>query len=110
MKKGDFKPGTKVEDTSCGRIGVVLPDPFRLCGKDDVLVEFDGALAEVAINWRNLKILGLIEPEVNHERCKDCIFYNGSCLRYTAGRIAMLLCATNSKKVPNRIYPLCRSP
>ena len=110
MAKKDFKLGTKVEHVDHKRIGVVVADSFGLCDDKSVLIEFDRSHNVVSVDRRKLKIVGVVEPEIDSEKCQDCIFCNGAqCLRYSAGRMGMILSGDNNKRSPDRIYPFCRS-
>lgn len=110
MNKDSFQLGTKVRHKEDKRTGVVVFDFFRCCGLNEIPVEWDGQIGIEGTNWKVLEILEVIEPKVNFEKCRDCIFYNGRCMRYTPGRIAMLYNETKGKRIPERIYPHCQSP
>jgi len=110
MTKKDFKLGTKVKRTDSKRIGEVVADSFDLCDDKSVMVEFDGVFCVASVNCGDLVILGVVEPEIDSEKCRGCIFFNGArCLRYSAGRLGMILSGKNNKRLPNRIYPFCQN-
>lgn len=112
MATDGLRPGTKVRKRGDnGTVGAVVHDSlFDLCGKGYVLVEFDENPrgSAVAIKQEELIVLEIITPEANQRECRTCIFFNGHCLRYTAGRIPMLLSGGDGKRIPTRIYPYCK--
>jgi len=110
MKKDSLPAGTMVRNKDNGKIGVVVFDSFGCCSSNEIPVEWDGQTGVEGTDWRILEILEVIKPKVNFKKCKDCIFYNGRCLRYTPGRIAMLYNENKGKRIPKRIYPHCQSP
>jgi len=91
--------------------GVVVADGFGCCGRDEVLVEFDGGEIK-GVKFTDLQPTGkVIKPRVDNGKCRGCIYWNGQeCLRYTAGRAGILFGEGNSKKrLPRRLYPHCQT-
>lgn len=110
MTSNDFRLGMKVRHRLDGKLGVVIFDCFSLCQPDHVLVEFDGVSGTFAVKCADLEQLEVLIPRIDYNKCAGCAFSTGSdCLRYAAGRMALLLSIKNRKRVPERIYPLCQS-
>ena len=104
----NVKFGMKVKSKKNGRVGLVIPDIFGVCGKGEVLVEFDFSKNALAVLLQDLELIDEVKPEVNFEKCFDCVFFNGQeCLRCTLRRAVFLL--GNGKKYPSRIYPHCQN-
>lgn len=112
MEESTLYPGTKVRRKSDGKEGMVVPEfvmpRCQLGGDGYVLVEFDGSTDVAAILLGELELGEYVAVRADHQKCGDCIFYNGQCLRLAAGRMAILLAADETCRVPTRIYPHCQ--
>lgn len=108
MWKGSFEPGWKVKNLRDERFGVIVPDSLGICGKKDVMVEYDRLRGEKATKKNSLRVLSVVKTETDYQACGGCVFFTGmACLRYSRGRMSMMSGA-NGKRIPDRIYPHCK--
>ena len=111
MASNRFRVGTLVKNKEDGKLGAVVNDLFRCCGPNQVPVEWDGTIGIRGVDWNNLEEENLIIPKINSEKCRTCIYSNGTeCLRYSPGGPCMLYRDGKAgMRIPDRIYPYCQT-
>ena len=119
MERG-FATGTKVNNRMEGKIGVIVNDPHRCCGAEEVLVVYDGDPIALGTDMSILENLGPENAKADPKRCganqggKCCLFLaidqeGMVCTRFTTRRDGILLVpTTKSEKNPIEMYPDCQ--
>lgn len=121
MKRGLATTGTKARNRMTGKIGVIINDPHKCCGVDEVLVVYDGDPLALGTDMNILENLGPENAKADSERCgadqdEECCLFLAIdqtgvvCTRFTRRRDGILLSANNKtkKRIPAEMYPDCQ--
>jgi hypothetical protein len=109
MSQEVFEVGVRVKHKENGTTGVVVPILMDLCVPGYVMVDFDGVHGTHSCPTSILEVLGMIQVEFDSERCRGCVFANGSrCHRYLRSRFGWMLASNGKGYIPNNGYPFCK--